>query len=103
MRFPLAALLCAALSACTWVKLEDSGRTVRVALPGEDLSRCTYKGEVGTEVTNRVAGIERNSIKVREELETMARNEAPGLGGNTIQALGEPVAGEQRFAVYACP
>jgi len=39
---------------------------------------------------------------VREELETLARNEAPGLGADTLQPLEEPRDGEQRFAAYRC-
>lgn len=100
-------LLVVALSltaACTWVKLEQPGAAVRVVAPSDTLSTsCTYKGEITTTVTNRVAGIERNSIKVADELETLARNEAAGLHANVIQAQTEPVAGEQRFVAYQCP
>jgi len=34
---------------------------------------------------------------------TLARNEAPGLQANTVQALGEPADGTQRFAAWRCP
>jgi len=39
-----------------------------------------------------------------EELTTLARNDAPELGGNTVVAEG-PVSNEgvQRFAIYNCP
>ena len=43
-------------------------------------------------MTNRVVGVERNSIKVADELETLARNEAAGLGANTLQPQTEAVA-----------
>ena len=89
MKITLLALALAMMGACTWVELEPSG--------------CKYKGEITTTVTNRVVGIERNSIKVADELETMARNEAAGLSANVVQAKGEAVAGEQRFVAYACP
>ena len=45
---------------------------------------------------------ERNPLRVRDELETLARNEAPGIQADTIQPLGEPVDGGQRFAAYRC-
>jgi len=96
----LVALCC--VSACTWVQLESSGTQVRVVASDEPLTHCAFKGEITTTVTNRVAGIERNSIKVADELETLARNEAADLGANVIQPQGQPVAGEQRFTAHHC-
>ena len=49
-----------------------------------------------------VAFYERNEVKVRDELETLARNEAPGVPADTVQALGEPSGGTQRFADWRC-
>lgn len=103
MKPMLLAIACVFATGCTWVKLEQSGSRVRVAAASESLSGCAYKGEITTSVTNRLAGIERNSIKVADELETLARNEAAELSANVIKPLSEPVAGEQRFAAYACP
>lgn len=97
----LAAVL--ASSACTWVKLEPTGAGVRVAASDEALGRCQFRGDITVTVTNRVAGVERNSIKVADELETLARNEAATLAANTIQAKGPPAGGEQSFVAYACP
>lgn len=98
-----AALLTAALlPACTWVKMEAGGGDVRVAARSDDLSGCTRRGEVGVTVKDKVGLYRRNELKVRDELETMARNEAASLGADTVQALNEPSAGEQRFAAYAC-
>jgi hypothetical protein len=39
---------------------------------------------------------------VRDELETLARNEAPGLGADTVQPKAEPDDGEQRFLAFRC-
>ena len=91
-----------ATSACTWVKLEKNGAIVRVASASESLSGCTFKGDITTTVTNRVVGVERNSIKVADELETLARNEAATLGANVIKPKGPPVAGEQSFTAHLC-
>ena len=96
------AALCLCASACTWVQLESSGTQVRVVASDEPLSHCTFKGNITTSVTNRVAGIERNSIKVADELETLARNEAAELGANVLQPKGNPVAGEQSFTAHYC-
>ncbi len=96
------ALVASALSACTWVKMEPGAASVRVARLGDDVSACTRRGEIGVSVRDNVALYQRNELKVRDELETMARNEARSLNANTVQALNEPSAGEQRFAAYAC-
>ena len=49
-----------------------------------------------------VAFYERNRLKVRDELETLARNEAPGLGADTVQPVAPPVSGEQRYIAWRC-
>ncbi|KRA54004.1 hypothetical protein ASD77_05070 [Pseudoxanthomonas sp. Root65] len=90
------------LSACTWVHLAPSARDVRVVAPGAAPAGCEKRGEVSVSVKDSVAFYERNTLRVRDELETLARNEAPGLQANTLQALGDPANGEQRFAAYRC-
>lgn len=97
-----AASLALSLGACTWVKMDPDGASVRVARAGDSLSGCTRKGEVAVSVRDRVGFYERNDLKVRDELETMARNEASSLAADTVQPLNQPSAGEQRFAAYAC-
>ena len=97
-----ALLLIPLVSACTWVKMAPGGAEVRVARAGQDMSVCEKRGEVSVSVKNRLGPYERNDIKVRDELETLARNEAPGLQADTVQPKGEPVDGEQRFLAFRC-
>ena len=99
------AMLCAVLIAaggCTWVKMGPGGADVRVARAGDDLSKCERRGEVAVSVKDRLGPYERNDITVRDELETLARNEAPGMGADTVQPKGAPVDGEQRFTTWRC-
>lgn len=93
----------AVLPACTWVEPDAGGKGIRVAR-GEDLSGCTdLRRTIEVSVKHSVAGIERNELKVRDELESLARNEAADDGdADTIQAINEPANGEQEFAVYRC-
>jgi hypothetical protein len=98
----LAAASAVLLSACTWVHLAPTARDVRVVAAGAMPSGCEKRGEVSVSVKDSVAFYERNALRVRDELETLARNEAPGLQANTLQALGDPANGEQRFAAYRC-
>jgi hypothetical protein len=97
-----AAMLVVVLPACTWVKMEPGATAVRVARMGDDLSSCSKRGEVGVSVRDQVGLYQRNDLKVRDELETMARNEARSLSADTVQPLNDPSAGEQRFAAYTC-
>ena len=104
MRLPLmTAVAVLALSGCTWVHMAPGASAVRVVAAGAAPADCEKRGEVSVAVKNNVAFYERNELRVRDELETLARNEAPGLQANTVQPLGDPSGGEQRFAAYHCP
>src|SRR3546814_12957184 len=64
---------------------------------------CEKRCEVSVSVADKVALVyERNDLRVREELETLARNEAPGIGADTISPLGPPLNGDQQFAAWRC-
>lgn len=90
------------LAACTWVTMTPAGEAVRVARADEDLGGCTRRGEIAVSVKDRLGPIERNHIKVIDELEMLARNEAVGLDANIIQPKAPPEDGEQRFIAYVC-
>lgn len=98
----IAASFVLVLSACTWVKPDPAGAKVRVAYDGNTGS-CARVGEIGVGVRDRIVpGIDRNELKVRDELESLARNEAATLGADTISAVADPVDGEQRFIAWRC-
>ena len=98
----LAAASTVLLSACTWVHLAPTARDVRVVGAGAVPAGCEKRGEVSVSVKDSVAFYERNALRVRDELETLARNEAPGLGGDTVQPLDGYDDGTQRYAVWRC-
>jgi len=54
-------------------------------------------------VKSKVGFYNRNPLRVQEELETLARNEAPSAGANAVQAAAAPADGSQRFAAFQCP
>ncbi|MGN2254024.1 DUF4156 domain-containing protein [Frateuria sp. GZRe12] len=90
------------LGACTWgITLNDAGKQVRTAWNG-DVSQCRDLGKVTVSVMERVGPVDRNDIKVRDELEVMARNEAAKMSADTVKPLGEPVDGEQAWGAYQC-
>lgn len=89
------------LSGCTWVKLDDAGTRVRVAYDGR-VDGCDKAGEITVSVKDRVGFYERNDLKVKDELETLARNQAVTLPADTIVARAAPHNGEQAFDAYRC-
>jgi hypothetical protein len=101
--FLVSAVVACTAAACTWVPIAPEGKSVRVLPAGPLPAGCQQQGEVVVSVKSKVAFLNRNPLKVKDELETLARNEAPSAGANTVQAQGEPQDGSQRFNAYQCP
>ena len=95
---PICALL--ALPACTFVKMAPGAQQVKVLSAAP--SGCERRADVAVSVTHKVGFYERSETQVRDELETLARNEAPGLGANWISPLGPPEDGSQRWTTWRC-
>jgi len=96
----IAAAVLLALSGCTWVHMAPGASAVRVVAGAP--AGCEQRGEVEVSVKDSIAFYDRNRLRVREELETLARNEAPGLGADTVQPLDDPADGSQRYAAWRC-
>jgi hypothetical protein len=94
-------LLVGTLSACTWVKLSDAGRNVRL-VSYDQIDQCKKLGKATVSVLDKVGFISRSEDKVEEELQTLARNSAAEMGGDTMAAAGAVSRGEQPFDVYQC-
>lgn len=86
--------------ACTWVHMAPGASAVRVVEAAP--AGCENRGEIEVSVKDSVAFYERNPRKVRDELETLARNEAPGIQADTVQPLDPADDGTQRFAAFRC-
>lgn len=90
------------LGACSWgITLDDAAKNVRTAWSG-DVSACRDLGKVTVSVMERVGPVDRNNIKVRDELEVLARNEAAKMHADTIKPLAEPADGSQPWGAYQC-
>jgi hypothetical protein len=94
-------LLGALALACTWVKLSEGGRAVRVAKQGE-VASCEAKGRTHAQTTDRVVIFARRDQPIQLELESLARNEAALMGGDTIVPATLIESGRQTFEVYRC-
>ena len=101
LAFPCIAIVAAVVvSSCTWVHMAPGASAVKVVTGPP--AGCERRGEVEVSVKDSVAFYDRNALRVQDELETLARNEAPGLGADTVQALGPPADGSQRYAAWKC-
>ena len=102
MKKLLAVLLFAfTLSACTWVELTPEGEKVRV-LSQSEVQSCKKKGKTTVSLKDKIAGFDRVKTKVQKELETLGRNTAVELDGDTIVATSEIMDGKQSFDIYRC-
>ena len=88
-----------ALSACTFVHMAPSATKVKVLATAP---ACERRGEAEVSVRHKVGFYERSESQVRDELETLARNEAPGVGADSISPITPPRDGEQRWAMWRC-
>ena len=99
MRLMLVAALTLSLPACTFVHMAPGATKVKVLASAPS---CEKRGEAEVSVRHKVGFYERSEAQVRDELETLARNEAPGVGADSISPLGQPVDGAQRWALWRC-
>lgn len=90
----------ATVTACTFVHMAPGADRVRVVEAAPQ--GCERRGEIEVSVTDSVAIYERNRLKVKDELEILARNEAPGIGADTVQPMAPPTDGAQRFVAWRC-
>ncbi len=87
--------------ACTWAPLKPRGESVAVL--ADEPEGCEVLGTTTARTTASLWLFARSPVKVRGELEHLARNEAGAMGGNAVVAEGPPsVDGEQRFTVLRC-
>ncbi|NWF37772.1 DUF4156 domain-containing protein [Mariprofundus sp. NF] len=86
---------------CTWVETTDSGATVSVAT-FEQVKTCKNLAKVTVAVLDKVVFIPRSEEKVAGELQTMAKNSAAEMDGDTIVAVSRVIDGEQAFNIYRC-
>ena len=90
-----------AISGCTWVETTASGQQVRLASQ-DQVAKCKKLGKTTVSVMDKVGFISRSEEKVAEELQTLAKNSAAEMEGDTIVAAGAISDGEQSFDVYRC-
>ncbi len=84
-----------------WVEPTNDALNVRVAYLSQ-IDGCKKLGRTTVSVLDKVAFISRSEEKMSDELETLGRNSAAEMKGDTIVAMSKIVDGEQVFDVYRC-
>lgn len=101
-RFVLIPILAGALLAgCSLATMTPEAQRVRVvdAAP----AGCTAAGRVEVSVTSGFSVVKRNQLRVKDELETLARQEAAKIGANTVNPRETPKSdGSQSFDAWRC-
>ena len=105
MRIPKILLIVAVagwlVSGCAMVRPSSGGEKVRVLSPGEVLT-CRELGKVNVSVSPTVFGLPRSKQTITRELETIGRNNASEIKGDTIVPLTVIAEGQRTFLVYKC-
>lgn len=97
----LVTAISAVFAGCATPRLSAGGEKVRVLAPDE-VSSCRQLGKSNATVLDKVVGINRPMESMEKELETMGRNSAANMGGDTIVPLTVVEHGSQSFIVYKC-
>lgn len=96
---PIAAALL--LAGCSLAPMTPEAERVRVVAAPP--AGCTAAGRVEVSVTSGFAMARRNQLRVKDELETLARQEAAKIGANTVSPREAPSAdGRQSFEAWRC-
>jgi hypothetical protein len=100
----LGVLSSALVVGCTWVPLKPEAEAVRVAASADAVLGCKQIGQIKAHTKSSVGIFDRSDDTIRTELESLARNDAVGMGANAVLAEGPPnMDGEQKFMAYRCP
>ncbi|MBW8822972.1 MAG: DUF4156 domain-containing protein [Xanthomonadales bacterium] len=101
-RFALTSIAAAlVLAGCSLAPMTPEAERVQVVAtpPGG----CTPAGRIEVSATSGFAMMKRNQLRVKDELETLARQEAAKISANTVSPREAPSAdGHQSFEAWRC-
>lgn len=89
------------LSGCAWVKPTLDSQEV-IYQPAEAVSQCRRVGIARVKTLSKFVIVPRSEDLIRNELITLAKNEAVIMQGDTVAPDGPLEDGAQAFGVYRC-
>ena len=97
----LAVAMTAVLGGCSFVTVDPGAEDVLV-LEANRTKDCERLGQTRVSVATKIGFIKRGKPAISDNLETLARNSAAAMGGDTITAETEVSDGKQTFGIFEC-
>lgn len=98
----LALCVTTTLTACSFVSLDPQARDVNVADNISALKNCKSLGNTTVSLWSKADTFQSDKT-VNTQLDTLARNQAATMGGNTVIPSSEINNGQRTYSVYNCP
>lgn len=89
------------LASCSFVKLNPQATNTQVVSDVGALSDCKYLGDTNASIWSK-AGTFQSDKSVESQLDTLARNDAATMNGNTVVPKSDIVEGKRTYGVYEC-
>jgi len=90
------------LAACSFVSLNPQAENITVSAKDDSLNNCKFLGNTNVSVWSKADTFQSRKT-VESQLDTLARNEAATMGGNTVSPNSEINDGQRSYGVYNCP
>ena len=90
-----------ALTACSFVSLDPQARDVMVQNDANVLKGCKFLGNTTVSLWSKAETFQRHDT-VKDQLDTLARNEAATMGGDRITPYSAINNGKRTYSVYKC-
>lgn len=90
------------LTACSFVSLDPQARDVVVESDANTLKSCQALGNTTVSLWDKAETFQSNKT-VASQMDTLARNEAATMGGNTVMPASAINNGQRTYSVYKCP
>lgn len=97
----LIAAVAVVLGGCSFVTVDPDAEDVLV-LEADRTRDCDRLGQTRVSVATSIGFIQRGEPAIRDNLETLARNSAAEMGGDTITPETEVSEGKQTFGIFDC-
>lgn len=98
----LIGIMTLSIAACSFVKLNSNAQNVTVQPQSNTFANCKSLGSTTASLWSKASTFQSDE-KMESELDTLARNEAATMGGNTVVAESEITNGQRSYKVYNCP
>lgn len=90
-----------ALAACSFVSLDPQARDVMVQNDVSSLKGCKNLGNTTVSLWSKAETFQSQDT-VENQLDTLAKNEAVTMGGNTVTPYSAINNGQRTYSVYKC-